>query len=500
MTFPVGGYEYETDAETDGVIHYYPFYEEDGDNSKIQDYIGPLSFTVGGTDLEACRVTSQLIGTSFDATASGTGVSHNYAYSTPDLTSSLTYYDWSVAFWVRFKSIFDNEHALNISELGGFSVYINVTTLDFDFTSASVSTMSAGAVTTDTDYFVVVTGDAVNGTEIFLNNVSKGTDIDTQPLRINDAKMVLAGFAGNSGEVYYLDGYIDELVIYNRVLDSTDRANLYNSGAGVSVIKHINGGRALVDEGVKFTGSGSWSWDISVSEQTGISEDIINYAVYQVLAIADELGLDDTNAAVGAVRFVPLTADTFSLGDESLQNYLYYASGSDQVNFITSFNVSGESYLGVVMNTQNQAVTEYGNFDFNSMAYLGNNQYYGCKNDGIYELDGADDEGAQIDAFLSTNLTNFGSQEWKRVERAYLGLRNDGPMVLKVIVRDDPTSERKEYWYELTETSEAARIERIKIGKGLKSHYWQFELHSNQGADFDLESLEFVPIVLSRRV
>jgi hypothetical protein len=40
----------------------------------------------------------------------------------------------------------------------------------------------------------------------------------------------------------------------------------------------------------------------------------------------------------------------------------------------------------------------------------------------------------------------------------------------------------------------------VKIGKGLRSRYWQFELVNIDGADFDLDTIEFHPVLLTRRV
>jgi hypothetical protein len=40
---------------------------------------------------------------------------------------------------------------------------------------------------------------------------------------------------------------------------------------------------------------------------------------------------------------------------------------------------------------------------------------------------------------------------------------------------------------------------RINIGKGIRARYFAFELIST-GQDFDLDSLEFIPLVAKRRV
>jgi hypothetical protein len=40
---------------------------------------------------------------------------------------------------------------------------------------------------------------------------------------------------------------------------------------------------------------------------------------------------------------------------------------------------------------------------------------------------------------------------------------------------------------------------RVQVGKGLRARYYAFELETVDGQDFDLESIEFVPLVVQRR-
>ncbi len=161
--------------------------------------------------------------------------------------------------------------------------------------------------------------------------------------------------------------------------------------------------------------------------------------------------------------------------------------------------LNGETYTGWVLDSSALAPTEYQGFDFNSMTTF-NGVNYAAKSDGIYKLEGSTDDGAAIAAAITLGQDDFGTSYEKKVERAYLGLRNDGSMVLKVILLDPATQQKTEYWYELTSVSATIRKERIKLPKGLKAHYWQFELINVQGADFELDTLEVYPLILTRRV
>ena len=48
-------------------------------------------------------------------------------------------------------------------------------------------------------------------------------------------------------------------------------------------------------------------------------------------------------------------------------------------------------------------------------------------------------------------------------------------------------------------TADSMQSTKIHVGKGLRTRYFAFELIST-GQDFDLDTLEFVPLVVQRRV
>jgi hypothetical protein len=67
-----------------------------------------------------------------------------------------------------------------------------------------------------------------------------------------------------------------------------------------------------------------------------------------------------------------------------------------------------------------------------------------------------------------------------------------GDYVLRVLTRDGKT-------YNYRVTAADGRSVKINMGKGLRSRYFAFELVST-GQDFDLDTLEFIPLVADRRV
>ncbi len=214
-------------------------------------------------------------------------------------------------------------------------------------------------------------------------------------------------------------------------------------------------------------------------------------------ALLSTVGQTDAAAALGV--FALVLPEKVSVKDANAHNATLNLSLVESIFSSARFVLNGETYTGWALDSAALAPTEYQGFDFNSMCtYKGIN--YAAKGDGLYKLEGSTDDGAAIAAAITLGQDDFGTSYEKKVERAYLGLRNDGSVVLKAILLDRASNQKTEYWYELTEISAIIRKERIKLPKGLKAHYWQFELANVQGADFELDTMEVYPLILTRRV
>ena len=154
--------------------------------------------------------------------------------------------------------------------------------------------------------------------------------------------------------------------------------------------------------------------------------------------------------------------------------------------------VAGEA---LVLNLKNSAASTYTNFGFNSFATF-NGVMLAANAAGIFALAGESDNGTGIDATVRLGVTEFGDSRMKRVPRAYVGYRTNGECVLRVSVDE---GEWFEYALEDRDV-EGIHATRVKVGKGLKGRYWQAEVANVEGATLDLDSLELVPVVLSRRI
>jgi len=131
---------------------------------------------------------------------------------------------------------------------------------------------------------------------------------------------------------------------------------------------------------------------------------------------------------------------------------------------------------------------------FNSLANF-NGVYLGATSAGIFALTGAADGATAIDAVLRTGMTDFGTSHLKRVEAVWLQYETDGVLELTVI-----TDGGVRTTYALPPTgSTGLHGHRQKIGQGLKSKYWGFEVANVDGCDFSLDVIEPKPLTLNRR-
>lgn len=201
---------------------------------------------------------------------------------------------------------------------------------------------------------------------------------------------------------------------------------------------------------------------------------------------------------VGAAMVTVVVPETFAIDDTLASGALRLAAITEAIAIGVSLVLDGVPYLGLAMNTDTRGITEYDNYQYNSLASF-NGALYGAGAAGLYRLDGPDGD-ESVDAYLRTALLRLGGGKQARVNSAYLGYRSNGTLQLKVITTGN-TGSKVAHVYQLAEQpADSSRAGRIKVGRGLKSVYWAFELANIAGADFDLDVLQVHPLILDRRL
>lgn len=170
---------------------------------------------------------------------------------------------------------------------------------------------------------------------------------------------------------------------------------------------------------------------------------------------------------------------------------LYAGHLSDEVSIEAIYLSPGDNVLTWALNTRTVALTEYQNYAFNSFGRV-DDRYVGATSEGLYELTGDDDAGESIISALKTGMVQIGGSRFTSFKAAYLGLRGSGEFILKLEMGDG--SERH-----YAVSARDMETTKVRLGKGLRARYIAFELEST-GQDFDLDTIEFVPVVSKRRV
>lgn len=214
--------------------------------------------------------------------------------------------------------------------------------------------------------------------------------------------------------------------------------------------------------------AGTASLPVTLAETVSIAQTVTPQMVLRVVA-AEELDITATDAL----------------------NMIFSPTVNDGFEISAAYLSPGGGILTWAMNTRTGAVTEYQNYAFNSFAKLGN-KYIGASSSGLYELLGDDDDGTNIVATLRSGFAQWGGAHLGSFKAAYLAVRGAGQFVLRVITGDDKT-------YNYTVTTESMKTTKVNMGKGLRARYFAFELVSS-GQDFDLDTLEFIPLIADRRI
>ena len=167
---------------------------------------------------------------------------------------------------------------------------------------------------------------------------------------------------------------------------------------------------------------------------------------------------------------------------------------AEDLNFLDKID-TGNPLYSFVVNTMNNSLTKYENFNFNSYAKL-NGVFFGAQSDGVYELGADDDNGTPIDMEIIFPKNDLGSEMLKSIPDIYLGAHTDGNLVL--MITDDTG---KSYYYTMNaQTSGSIRTNRVIVGRGLRSRFFEFTLTNVDGDDLQFDSITFRALELSRRI
>lgn len=251
---------------------------------------------------------------------------------------------------------------------------------------------------------------------------------------------------------------------------------------------------------------GSASMRMTVAERVQILDTLLRFFAADVsetvgilpewvptkLAIAQASAGVGVNAAVSRTLVVRITApEGINIDDLTPTQMFFSPTLADMVEVAAAYIAPDDIFTVWNVNAITGSVSRYDNYTFNSFARFGQ-MYIGADENGLYELNGCNDEGTAIIARIKSGLAQLTASRFTMIRDAYVGMRSNGTFVLRIT-----TGEGESYDY--TFDTESMKTTRVPMGKGMRTRYVSFELIST-GADFDLESVEFIPLMSSRRV
>jgi len=153
-----------------------------------------------------------------------------------------------------------------------------------------------------------------------------------------------------------------------------------------------------------------------------------------------------------------------------------------------------QSYLNMVMNIRNAALTIYDNYDFNSLCRF-NGKHLGATSTKIFDLDtGTLDDTAEIDWNFRTGYLDLEQKTTKKLRQAWLSYKSSGNLILTTI---QPDGTEYEYTLEGIETAETGL--RVKFGRGLASKYVALDIKNVDGSSITLDTLQLTLDKLAMR-
>jgi len=141
------------------------------------------------------------------------------------------------------------------------------------------------------------------------------------------------------------------------------------------------------------------------------------------------------------------------------------------------------------LNLTNRAITQ-STLGFNSMCNF-NNQSIGATSNGLFLLDGYNDNTVEIPALIKSGMINFGTWHLKRGRFFYFDIESTGDLKLSIFCEDTVVSD-----YTIASTSGDIKHICVPIGSGVQGVWWNWQIENIDGCFFVLYKVDALMIVL----
>jgi len=201
-------------------------------------------------------------------------------------------------------------------------------------------------------------------------------------------------------------------------------------------------------------------------------------------AIIDYPLMIATLDGVGVVSTLELTLvaqasvmDALNIGDSVAMSGSLFASLFESLHIVTDIGSARRTGTEYAVNIVSGALSEYQGFGFTQYARVGQ-QLWGCRPDGLYRLGGD----VAMDALVDFGTIDLGNQNLKRLSTAFIGVRTDGQVFLRV------TTDGVERVYSAVGRDD---MRKVQLARGVSARNWSMQLQVTDASYASLDSVEF---------
>lgn len=174
---------------------------------------------------------------------------------------------------------------------------------------------------------------------------------------------------------------------------------------------------------------------------------------------------------------------------------VFFTLGGGVVEALAPLAALTDEFYSFVMNTKTGGFAEYTNFPLTSIFKVGT-KFYGITGEGLQQLTGDNDNGAQIDAEMLSGISNLGDPNRVHPIDAWLELRGSGDIEFSTIM-DEDWDDISEY-VETCDNNLQIGFQRVELARGDDGTHIQIRFKNVNGSYFDLRSIRMPYEILSR--
>jgi hypothetical protein len=148
-------------------------------------------------------------------------------------------------------------------------------------------------------------------------------------------------------------------------------------------------------------------------------------------------------------------------------------------------HLTTQTYLALAVNIKNSGLTEFDNYNFNSMCHF-QGKNLGANGTAIYDLDlGDTDDNTIISWNFRLGYLDLEQTKKKKIKQAWVSYVSNGDLLVTVLYPDGTA-----YEYSLIGYDENDEGVRVKFGKGIRSKYVAIDVKSVDGSNIKLDVIK----------